>query len=300
MSEQRGEFDSREGRWQYAQLLLERPMSGASGSHFHIDLHLHSCFSDGVLSPKALLERATRAGIKILALTDHDTLVGFSEAQQAASVFQLELISGIEITSWFGGKELHILGYLLDPENKPLRELQERLKRGRVERFRAMGQRLRTLGYPLDVEKIVVEAKGNLGRPHLARAMLKANYVFSFEEAFDRFLGDKGPAYQPLTHLSSQEAIEMIHAAGGQAVLAHPGVEGIDEQIPELCRLGLDGLEVSHPSHSKAIHKHYAALAKRLGLIPTGGSDFHAEKNLMGLHGTQPEALEALKQRAAG
>ncbi len=259
------------------------------------DLHSHSTCSDGALHPAALVEAAARRGVKRLALTDHDTTAGYEEARLAGALQGVEVVCGIELSAWHG-KGLHILGYFLDPADEDLQALVQRQAENRLDRARAIGRKLATLRCPIDIEAVIEGTGGNVGRPHIAKALVKAGHVPDTKAAFDRLIADDGPAYVPASRLSVAFAIRSIHAAGGVAVLAHPGVENMDHVLPELAEAGLDGLEVDHPSHSAAQRAHYRGLAARLDLVPTGGSDFHTPRGhiKLGCCGTEGTALEAL------
>jgi predicted metal-dependent phosphoesterase TrpH len=241
-----------------------------------VDLHTHTYYSDGALSPYELVRLAKSRGIAALAVTDHDTVDGLPEAADAGEKFGVEVVNGVEMSVTLGEQELHLLGYFFDPENEGLRRHFEYFSIERKKRVERMVERLRHLGITLDLEKILARAGvGAPGRPHVAAALVEAGYVETYQEAFDRFLRDEGAAYVSKPHFEARVAIEMLHDAGGICVLAHPGHWTSDETVDRLLRSGLDGIEVIHPAHDLMLTQYYRQLAQRQGLIETGGSDYH-------------------------
>lgn len=241
-----------------------------------VDLHTHTYYSDGALSPYELVRLAKSRGIAALAVTDHDTVDGLQEAADAGEKFGVEVVNGVEMSVTLGEQELHLLGYFFDPENEGLRRHFEYFSIERKKRVERMVERLRHLGITLDLEKILARAGvGAPGRPHVAAALVEAGYVETYQEAFDRFLRDEGAAYVSKPLFEARVAIEMLHDAGGICVLAHPGHWTSDETVDRLLRSGLDGIEVIHPAHDLMLTRYYRQLAQRQGLIETGGSDYH-------------------------
>jgi hypothetical protein len=253
-------------------------MSGgrpAATSGRRVDLHSHTHYSDGALTPQALLGHARARGVVILAVTDHDTVAGLPEALAGADD-TLEVIPGIELSSTLDGQDLHILGYFIRPEDPALRARLERFREERRERARAMVERLAELGVPVDAEAVLASAgPGVVGRPHVAQALLLAGHVTGMDEAFQRFLGPRGQAFVPRPAFHSEEAVGTIRAAGGCAVLAHPGGSVSARTVEQLRDAGLAGVEVWHPMHGPAAQRRWFVEAERLGLVPSGGSDFH-------------------------
>jgi len=244
-----------------------------------IDLHIHSTISDGTLTPSEIVLMALARGLTAIALTDHDTLGGVKKAQRAACDTGLEVISGVEINADGGQRDLHILGYYVDPENGPLQERLQAMQEARIGRARRVIERLRELGMALEMEEVqALAGGGSIGRPHVARALLNRGYVGTFQEAFDRFLGRDGLAYVPRLRLAPPEAIQAILEAGGIPVLAHPAHSGPSAvaRIPELVNCGLRGLEVYYPHHSSAEAELLLELCQKHTLLATGGTDFHA------------------------
>ena len=240
-----------------------------------VDLHVHTYFSDGILSPEAVVALATQRGLAALAITDHDSLESLEPARQAVGP-SLDLVPGIELSSLYEGLDLHILGYYLDPGYEGLSKRLDRFRVDRQERALAMIKLLSDLGVELDPAEVVgLAGPGVIGRPHIARAMVRAGHVPSLEDAFRHYLGRGGRAFVPRTSFKAHEAIELIQAAGGISVIAHPGPLLPDRILEDLAEAGLQGIEVWHPQHNSATIRRYRALAQRLGLIETGGSDFH-------------------------
>jgi hypothetical protein len=267
-----------------------------------IDLHLHTTASDGYLSPAELVSRAKAAGLTTISVTDHDTVAAIAEATALARDVGVRVIPGIEITAVDGGRDVHMLGYLFDPESATLAALLERQRALRVGRLREIGLRLAALGMPVDVESVLMSAAArpgsSVGRPMVARALLGAGYVASIQEAFDLWLASGRPAFVPRTGPSPAAVVAAIHDAGGVASMAHPGVTKRDELIEPLIGEGLDAIEVYHTDHTPEAQQSYHAMAKRHGVAVTGGSDFHggdARRNTLGVVTLPAEAFTALE-----
>jgi 3',5'-nucleoside bisphosphate phosphatase len=239
------------------------------------DLHTHTRASDGALAPSELVRRAAALGVQFLSVTDHDSVNGLADALAAAPP-EMTVIPGVELTCHAGGREAHVLAYGVGIDDPPFRALLGELAGQREERARRMVDRLLGLGVEVeyaDVERIAAGA--TVTRPHVARALVERGHVGSLDEAFARFIGRSGPAHVPKPHREPRGTFEAVRRAGGVPVLAHPGTFRRDDLIPGLVEDGLEGLEVRHTEHSAAATRHYEALARDLGLLPTGGSDFH-------------------------
>jgi hypothetical protein len=253
------------------------------------DLHLHSHFSDGTYTPDKLVRAARSNGLCAIALTDHDTLDGVAETLETGKRLGIEVIPGVEITSRVGDKEVHILGYFFDDgwQNPQLRAVLTHSKRLREQRIVEFAARFRQLGIALSVADIRACAGcGTLGRMHVAQALVRRGAVKSVEEAFERFLKPGKPGYVDRPRMTAAEAIGHILRAGGIAALAHPGLNNVDERIPDLAAQGLAGLEVWHSRHTPSDTNRYRKLAKRLELLPTGGSDCHGSMHSQARIGT--------------
>ena len=248
--------------------------------HQRVDLHTHSTASDGTFTPAELMRAAKEAGLAAIALTDHDTFEGLPEARAEALKLDLDLVPGCELSLDYSGLPTHLLALFVDERPGHVTAELTRVRTARAKRNETMLEKLRAVGVNLRREDVERHAAGGVGRPHMAPAMLEAGVVRSFEEAFSRFLGAGGLAYVPKAKLTPTEAIRAIHADGGLAVLAHPYLlsqqpRQIGAMLEELAGLGLDGVEVYYTEHSDKYTELIARLADELGLLASGGSDFH-------------------------
>ena len=268
----------------------------------YADLHLHSRHSDGTFTPEEIVERGRRAGLGALALTDHDTVEGCEAMKQECAKAGMEFVIGTELTSEHNGNELHILAYFVDPTNERLLREIAKFQTVRQDRIREMVVRINAQGVPLKAEDVFALANcKSPGRPHVARALVRHGQCRTLDEAFDRFLKKGRPAWVPKSKMSAVEAIELIHQAGGLAVMAHPGLNRTDESIPDLAAAGLDGIECFHTKHPPATSRHYVALAEKHKLLITGGSDCHGlskGKPLIGTVRLAREHYDKLKAKA--
>lgn len=273
---------------------LGEPLAGSA------DLHLHTLFSDGTFTPEELAQRGAQVGLAAMALTDHDTVEGCPRMAQACQSLGVEFIPGTELTAEFEGHEVHLLGFFLDVQHPRLLAEIKKFQSVRQERIREMAARLNKMGIPLRAESVFELANcRSPGRPHVARALAQEGFCASMDEAFERFLKKGRPAWVPKYKISALEAMDLLHQAGGLAVVAHPGLNHCDQIIPRLAELGLDGLECFHSKQTSTQSEYYLALAKRLGLAVTGGSDCHGMskgKPLIGGVRLPAIYLEKLKQ----
>ena len=247
-----------------------------------IDLHVHTTASDGTMSPAALVQHAKDKGLRIIAITDHDTVEGIAEGLQEGRKLGLEVISGVELSVDFPKGTMHVLGYYIDHTNAELLDKLTIVQQARAERNLKIIEKLRDLGVDIDISEIKEAPEhGQIGRPHFAYALVQKGHAQNIQDAFDRYLGKGGPAYVEKFRFSPQEAMSIIHTAGGITVLAHPFTlnqpqqRDLEEVIVKLKAQGLDGIEVFYPEHSEGQTKVYRTLAKKHGLVLTGGSDFH-------------------------
>jgi 3',5'-nucleoside bisphosphate phosphatase len=249
-----------------------------------IDLHLHTRASDGAHEPAELVRRVWLAGIRTFAVTDHDTVAGVAEAREVARLYGLECIPGIEMTSIAEGVDVHILGYFVDPESAALAGALTAQRADRVRRLRDLAARLEALGLPIEVESIVAAtpAGRSVGRPQVAAALVRAGHVATIRQAFDLWIGEGRPAFVPRDAPTPAEVCALIHEAGGLAAIAHPGCLRRDDLVERIAR-SADALEVHHSDHDEASTARYREMASRLGLLVTGGSDYHRED---GHHGS--------------
>ncbi len=246
----------------------------------HIDLHTHSSFSDGTHSPTQIAEKAHKLGLKAVALTDHDTTAGLDEFLSLKKVNGPQIVPGIELSAHHHLCSIHILGYGIDHNNHFLQEKLKSIQAAREKRNLAILQKLRSFGFPLDLSQIEGIAEGQIGRPHIANLMVKKGIVRNENEAFARFLKKDKKAYVEREFLPVEDAIAIIRQAGGVAALAHPA--SVDPTctflyrlIEDLCKNGLEALEVYHPVHNKKHISFFSRICREMNLLATGGSDFH-------------------------
>lgn len=258
-----------------------------------IDLHMHTVYSDGSSTPEELVEAVYAQGMKAIAVTDHDTTESLKYVQKAAEGKDLLIIPGIEINTVWEGREVHVLGYYIDPENELLQEVCNRHASARVEQMHAFADSLSRKGkVRITVEDILAEASdtGVVGRPHVAKALVKKGQVRDISEAFDKYLSRHCHTHVKRETVTPHEAVEAIYESGGIPVIAHPkDMEEIERLVEELMDYGLRGLEAYHRSHSPVLIEFHCSLAEEYGLCVTGGTDFHGtpemyERALSRLH----------------
>jgi len=272
-----------------------------------VDLHVHSTASDGVYAPGEVVQIALTNQLDVIALTDHDNVSGVVPAQQAAAGRKLEVLAGVELSAEDDYTDRHILGYLLDVDNAPLQSVLAELRDARANRAARMVQKLTAIGVNIPLERVMALAgTGSVGRPHVAQVLAEQGYVNSIQEAFERYIGNDGPAYVPHYRLEPARAIALIHGAGGAAVLAHPGhYDDYRSVIAALVPLGLDGVEVYYPDHVPALIEDLRVLARQYNLVMTVGSDFHRREGdgsaRIGSVKTPPnlDVVDKLRERAA-
>ncbi len=240
-----------------------------------VDLQVHTTASDGVLSPTAVVEAAARAKLAAISITDHDSISGLAEAEVAGERLGVRIVPGVELAAHFDGDELHLLGLHLSNREAIEADLR-RFRTERVQRAEAMVRVLNSFDIPVTLQSVLLEAGvGAVGRPHLARALIAGGWVRDFREAFDKWLGWGKPAYVEKGQMMVAEACALIHRAGGIAVWAHPADLATETRLRRLHAVGLDAVEVLHPSHPQALAERIYDRAERIGLLPSGGSDWH-------------------------
>lgn len=245
----------------------------------NIDLHVHSNHSDGLKSVGEIVRLAQARRLRAIAITDHDVTSGVQEAIEAGLRHGVEIVPGIEISAMCLGCETHILGYFIDPLYPPLQQFAENFRRHRCERAREILRKLIPHGIDIPFDLLQLRAGHSaIGRPHIADLLVEEGFVFSFQEAFNKYLAYNRPAYVPKIHVEAEQAIQLIQQAGGLAFLAHPAVGIADEAIYQLIDCGLDGLETLHPKHSSSQIAYYQELARKWELAETGGSDCHGAR----------------------
>jgi predicted metal-dependent phosphoesterase TrpH len=246
-----------------------------------IDLHTHTTASDGRCTPEELVARAAAAGVRVLAVTDHDTIAGCRAASEACAPQKITFVPGIEVTAVADGADIHVLGYFVQTNSAGLLSFLAEQRLRRVNRIREMIGRLASQGIVLDVDAILAPAltdsSKSVGRPWIARALVNAGHVPSIAEAFNRWLSRGRPGFVSRVGAAPEEVFERIHQAGGIASLAHPGLMKRDDWLPRYAANGLDALEVYHSDHDDFTTAHYLGIAKTLRLGVSGGSDYHAD-----------------------
>jgi predicted metal-dependent phosphoesterase TrpH len=249
-----------------------------------VDLHVHSSASDGSFAPAEVVRRAKEGGLAAMALTDHDTIDGVAEAVAAGQQYGVEIIPGVEVSAQYPGGTMHILGLFIDYRNGRLDERLAVLKRARAERNPQIIAKLNGLGIPLTLEQVErISGGGQMGRPHIARALMEGGYVRTIQEAFDRYLGWHRPAYVSKFRFPREEAIAMIRDVQGIPVLSHPftlglgSAQALKSLLQDLKAVGLAGLEVYYSEHTPEQQALYLKLARELKLLITGGSDYHGD-----------------------
>ena len=241
----------------------------------HVDLHAHSTASDGSKSPAAVVGAAKAAGLSAIALTDHDTMDGVAEAVAASATYGIRVVPGVELSAIDDQREVHLLGLHIQRPSA-IEESLQTFRDHRQSRAIQIVAKLNELGVPISFDDVLARARdAAIGRPHLARVLIDRGWARDSRDAFDRYLGAGRPAYVAKHRLSVGDAIALVHAGGGLAVVAHPGPEGRRETIERFVALGLDGVEVRHPGHTQEDMNRLAALAEFFGLVPSGGSDWH-------------------------
>lgn len=242
----------------------------------YADLHIHTNASDGEFSPKEVVKMYKQHGFSAISITDHDTLEGLPEAISAGKIYDIEIISGVEISTVWENEEIHILGYFINANNQTLQSKLTEMKNARKMRIKKMVARLNELGYQITWQEVVkIAGQGAIGRPHLARVLLEKGYIETIKEAFHKLLGWGCPAFIPRYKINPQEAILIIKEAKGIPIVAHPGINLEDNLLKLLIEWGIEGIEVWHPEHSEKTSEKYFKFAKDNNLLITGGSDWH-------------------------
>ncbi len=267
------------------------------------DLHTHTNYSDGKFTPAELVRRAKQKGIHYLAVTDHDSVEGIAEAIETGKEAGIEIIPGVELSTEYKGREVHILGYFFDYQNEELLEYLREFRILRRERAEKIVHKLNAMNIPLKFGDVVDKVEGNvsIGRPHIAFALIENNYINNYYEAFVKYIGDGKPAYEKKKNLPVHEAIKLITRTGGLSFVAHPGKNIRDDALIEIIEQGIDGIEVIHPSHSPEYVNYFQDFASQYFLLESGGSDFHGgrinDDSILGAYWVSEQKVIAMKNR---
>jgi 3',5'-nucleoside bisphosphate phosphatase len=266
-----------------------------------LDLHIHTTCSDGFYSPEEIVEKAKDFGLSGISITDHDSVDAVKRAADYAERYGIEVIPGVELSSDLGENEVHILAYFIDPDNQELERYLKFFRTERLKRAERMIKKLSNLGFPLTMDDIILKAKNSaIGRPHIAQALVEKQYVRTYYEAFNKYIGNGCPAYEKKVHISPRSAFKIINDAGGLSFIAHPGFMK-DNVLKELIDAGVDGIEVMHPSHNAQLIKFYKGIVNEYFLLESGGSDFHGGKrddhSNFGHFYANTSAVDAMKKR---
>ncbi len=245
-----------------------------------IDLHLHTNYSDGLLTPSQVVQKAKEVGLKAVAIVDHDTIDGIAEAVETGSRIGIEVVPGVELSSQYGGKDIHILAYYFDPDHTYLKRYLKKFREERYKRAAKMIQNLNRLGIHLTMDEVEERSKGgSIGRPHLAEVLMEKGYIETFQEAFHHYIGYHSEAYEEKYKIHPEEAFNLISKAKGLSFLAHPGHFISDHEILSFVKWGLDGIEIIHPKFNENRTQHLQHLAHKNDLLICGGSDCHGGRD---------------------
>lgn len=265
-----------------------------------IDLHMHTKFSDGFYSPTELVKKACEANLSVISITDHDSVNGIKEAAIYGKELGVEIIPGLEISTDIDDKEVHLLAYFIDIDNEELQKYLSFFRDERFQRAKRIVQKLRNLGLQIKIEDVLERAKNSaIGRPHIAYTLVDLGLIGDYFEAFDKYIGDYGPAFERKIHVSPLSALKLINDAGGLSFIAHPGYMK-ESLLMNLIKAGIDGIEVIHPSHNENQISFYRGIVNQYCLLESGGSDFHggkkADENNLGKYCISPNHLEAMRK----
>lgn len=268
-----------------------------------IDLHTHTLHSDGALTPRELLEKGKDAGVRLISITDHDSVSGLAEAESCSKEIGIEVVPGIEITSTYGRYQLHFLGFFFDYNEKSFASRLDYLRSARLNRARRIIAKLNRIKIPLKFESVLERSgvENSIGRPHIANTMVEEGYAETYDEVFNKYLGIGRPAYEANHPFPPEEAIEMIAQAGGLSFIAHPSHYVTGDVLRQFQQFGLDGIEVIHPSHSPEEVECARSFADCNNLLKCGGSDFHGglknDDANFGKYSVEEEWLESMQER---
>lgn len=267
-----------------------------------VDLHLHTTYSDGVLSVSELMRRVKSAGLSVISVTDHDNVGAIDEAVETGNSLGIEVITGVELSIAMNDKDIHLLAYFIDHKNQKLVDYLTFFRYERLKRAERIIQKLNEINIPLKLDAVLDQAGiGSVGRPHIASALLEEGLTETYQEAFMKYIGFGAPAYEKKYQLSPLEMTKLIAQAGGLSFLAHPGKYTTDFELSTLIHSGLDGIEVVHPSHNENRQDFYRSVAQQYFLLECGGSDFHGGKKeddeTLGTYTVSLDVVEDMRNR---
>jgi predicted metal-dependent phosphoesterase TrpH len=243
-----------------------------------IDLHTHTNLSDGAYSPTELVKKAYERGLNIISITDHDSVNGIKEAISVGKNLGVEVISGLEISTDLDDNEIHLLAYFIDIDNEELQKYLSFFRDERFHRAKRIVQKLQKLGLPVTIDDVIARSKNSaVGRPHIAYTLVDLGIIQNYQQAFEKYIGDRGPAFERKIHISPQSALKLINDAGGLSFIAHPGFMK-ENLLLNLIKAGVDGIECIHPSHSENQVQFYRGIVNQYCILESGGSDFHGGK----------------------
>lgn len=267
-----------------------------------VDLHLHTYYSDGVYSPTQVVMKAKENGLDVISIVDHDTTNGLEEAIEVGKELGVEVIPGIELSSNINGTDIHILGYFIDWKNENFQVYLKIFRELRIQRAKRIVEKLNALNIPVEFESVIEIAKNSVvSRVHIASALVKYGFVNDFYEAFNKYLGVGCPAYEKNIDLSPRKAIRLISEVGGLSFIAHPGKSISEIDLANLIELGIDGIEIIHPSHNEELIEYYRSIVNEYFLLESGGSDFHGgvrnDEHNIGVYTVPYKLVEMMRQR---
>jgi len=265
-----------------------------------IDLHTHTLYSDGALTPCELVQLAYKNGLNTISITDHDSVNALEEAKTCALDLGMDIIPGVEISTDIEDKEIHLLAYFIDLDNEELKKYLQFFRDERFHRAKRIVNKLQNLGLKITMDDVLDRAKNSaVGRPHIAYSLADLGIVKNYQEAFESYIGDYGPAFERKIHVSPQSALKLINDSGGLSFIAHPGYMK-EHLLLSLIKYGVDGIEVIHPSHNENQKQFYRGIVNQYCLLESGGSDFHGGKKLdnenLGKYYISSSQLEAMKK----
>jgi 3',5'-nucleoside bisphosphate phosphatase len=266
------------------------------------DLHMHTTYSDGACTPSELIANAKQAGLDIISITDHDSVSGIDEAIEVGKMSGVEVIAGMELSANYDGSEVHILGYFMDHTDKTLVESLTAFQTARMKRAQRIVDKLNKMNIPLGLDDVLEHVTGDsVGRPHIATALVNEGHATSYQQAFNKYIGDGRPAYEQKCHFSPEETIQLIARSGGLSFLAHPGRLISEETLLRLINAGLDGIEVVHPAHTPELMNYYRGIVNEYFLLESGGSDFHGgdkeDNETLGQYAIPVSCVEMMRRR---